>query len=125
MNRHSNYYYWQRMIDNFKDAKGCSVGFAEGELSLRYHDTVVARYYFDTDTLVLDHGGWLTYYTKERINRFCTVLDLNARLYQHRKVWHVATALGSVRWCHIMDAPDTDTELSIEHATRPSSEVAA
>jgi hypothetical protein len=97
------------MCDHFKGAKGCSVGYAEGEISLRYHDTVVARFYFDTGQLILNHGGWLTYYTKERINRFMNVLDLSAGLYQHRKVWTVSYTPGKnysderieERWDHI------------------------
>jgi hypothetical protein len=95
------------MKAEFKGAKGCSVGYAEGELSLRYHDTVVARFYFDVGALILDHGGWRTYYTKERINRFCNVLGLPVGVHQRNKFWFItpdADQFGpTIDWGHIDD----------------------
>lgn len=88
--KHEPYYYWQRMKADFKGAKGCGVRYSGDELTLVYHDTDVASWYPPNGHIVLRHGGWTTPYTKERINRFLDVLDIGARLYQHRKVWFVS-----------------------------------
>lgn len=125
---HTRFYYWQRMRAEFKGAKGCSVGYSEGELSLKYHDTVVARFYFDTGTLILEHGGWRTYYTNNRINRFCEVLGLPVSVYQKSKRFFVAyetndlacnldtqrfeTKRATIDWGHIDDG--NACELAVE-----------
>jgi hypothetical protein len=102
---HTPYYYWRRLLDNFKGAKGCSVHYRSGsELSLQYHDTTVAHYNLDTGLLTLDHGGWRTYYTKERINRFCDVLGLDVHVYQHRKRFQVGHGdVYAIDWGHVDD----------------------
>jgi len=112
--KHEPHYYWQRMKAEFSGAKGCNVGFMLGRLSLAYHDTDVAVWEPDTGTIRLDHGGWVTYYTKERINRFLDVLDIGARLYQHRKRWYVSEdhcprpRNASGVWC-TLDEPNPPT----------------
>ena len=87
--KHAPYYYWQRMVAEFKGARGCRVEYFQGNLSLTYHNTKVADWDTLGGTITLNHGGWLTYYTKERINRFVRVLDLGAAVYQRRKRWFV------------------------------------
>lgn len=122
---HTPFYYWERMKAEFAGAKGCAVRYHNGELSLQYHDTVVASFRWDADArdggncgvLSLGHGGWLTYYTKERINRFIGVLDLPLGLYQERKVWYVQTMPWSshdrTRWSHI-DNPNEQQTLEVQ-----------
>ena len=120
---HSRFYYWQRMKVEFKGAKGCSVGYSEGELSLKYHDTVVARFDLPTGHLTLDHGGWRTYYTKERINRFCDVLGLPVAVFQHKKRFQIDHVAGldsqRVDWGHIDegDAPEVCIETGFKVAS--------
>lgn len=123
MTEHTPFYYWQRMKAEFKGAKGCNVGFAENELTLRYHDTTVARYYFDTNTLILEHGGWRTHYTKDRINRFCDVLGLDISVWQKNKRFWISIPPGVpgevfrfVDWGHIDDGDAP--EVAIGNARR-------
>ena len=106
--KHTPYYYWRRMVAEFKGAKGCSVSYFQGVLSLDYHDTRVASWDTTSGEITLNHGGWLTYYTKERINRFLRVLDIGAGVSQHRKVWIVTESEwdGSRAWDRI-EEPDT------------------
>jgi hypothetical protein len=103
---HGRYYYWRRLLDNFSGAKGCHVGYSGDELSLTYHDTIVATLECSTGTLELCHGGWRTHYTKERINRFCDVLGLSVGVYQTKKRFKVEHE-GTVQdWGHIDDGDD-------------------
>lgn len=113
MTEHTPFYYWRRLRDNFKGAKGCAVQYGGGELSLQYHDTVVACYNFDTGRLTLQHGGWRTYYTKERINRFCDVLGLDVGVYQERKRFKVCHGNEVTDWGHIDDCDDPTITLEL------------
>lgn len=112
MTKHSPFYYQRHMRAEFKVAKGCSVRYHDGELSLQYHDTVVASYNFGTGQLTLEHGGWRTYYTKDRINRFCEVLELPVSVYQKSKRFIVDWDDGKRRvqsdWGHIDDGDECE-----------------
>lgn len=113
--KHEPFYYWQRMLAEFSSCnKGCNVSYGLKHLTLRYHDTDVASWYLESGEIVLRHGGWLTLYTRERINRFLSVLDIGAQLYQAKKVWYVAeTDCDQNRaWCRVEgheDDPGTFT----------------
>jgi hypothetical protein len=93
------------------------VGYSEGELSLRYHDTVVARYYFDTDTLILEHNGYRTVTTKKFINHFCDVLGLRTTVSQSAKRWYITVMGGPQRgehdWGHIDDTYEDERAFTI------------
>jgi hypothetical protein len=101
MSKHEPFYYFKRLRDATAKRTACNVGLAENELSLRYHDTVVARYYFDSETLILEHGSWVTKMTKERINLFCDVLDLPVYVSQSKKVWYVHSPESCKEWSHV------------------------
>ena len=118
---HEPYYYYTRLREHIKGMRSTTVGFAENELSLKYHDTVVARYYFDTQTLILEHNGYRTSTTKNRINGFCGVLGLPAGVYQHKKRFHIhhrpsGVLFGpdrvTIDWGHVDECDDD--EISIE-----------
>ena len=118
---HEPFYYYTRLREHVKGARSTTVGFSEQELSLKYHDTVVARYYFDTQTLILEHNGYRTSTTKNRINGFCDVLGLPCSVYQHKSRFHVAHRPSGVLfgpdravidWGHIDDCDDC--EIAIE-----------
>lgn len=53
-------------------------------LAVRYHDTDVVRYYPD-DTVTYHTGGWRTYTTKDRLNRFGPI-----GVYQKNGEWFFA-----------------------------------
>jgi len=117
---HEAFYYWRRLGEHIKGMRSTTVGYSEGELSLKYHDTVVARYYFDTCTLILEHNGYRTATTKNRINGFCEVLGLPVSVYQHKKRWYIARRPSGVHhgperkcidWGHIDDCDDCEQSI--------------
>ena len=111
---HNQYYYWQRMKAEFSTkGKGCNVSYGGGELALDYHDTRVASLDFTTGRLTLEHGGWRTHYTKERINRFCDVLGLSVGVFRRRKRFIITHAGHEIDWGHIDDS-DTAHEVGID-----------
>jgi hypothetical protein len=122
--KHVPYYYWQRMVAEFKGAKGCNVSYFQGELALDYHDTRVASWDINSGTITLNHGGWLTHSTKERINRFLRVLDVGAGVTQSRKVWYVAeSCLDSSRaWDRVEDSDTPEFTLASKLEPYPPKE---
>jgi hypothetical protein len=115
---HTPWYYYKRLREAMRGKRAVHVGYSEGELSLRYHDTVVARYYFDTDTLILEHNGFRTATTKSRINDFCDVLGLRTTVSQHAKRWYITIMGGPQRgehdWGHIYDCDDDERTFQIQ-----------
>jgi hypothetical protein len=112
MSKHEPFYYCKRLRDATANRTACNVGFAENELSLMYHDTIVARYYFDSATLILEHGSFTTKTTKERINLFCDVLDLPVHVSQSKKMWQVHSPGQCQDWSHV--ATGYPCEIAVE-----------
>ena len=84
-NRELAHKYYKALRAIMRTKRATSVGLAEGELSVKYHDTVVFRYYVDTEDVELDTGGWYSYTTKARLNACLDACDLPARVYQHTR----------------------------------------
>jgi len=77
--------YYKRLRATMRTKRATSVGLAENELSVRYHDTVVFRFYVDTGDVELDTGGWYSYTTKARLNQCLSACDIPATVYQHTR----------------------------------------
>ncbi len=90
-------YYW-RLVAEFKTCgKAVNIGSAEQEVSIAYHETVVARMYLDDGLVTFDSGGHRGKYTKDRINRFLRVLGVPMKVVSSKKVWFVdCTDTGEV-----------------------------
>ena len=77
-NRELAHRYYKRLKDVFRTKRATTVGLAEGEISVKYHDTVVFRYYVDTGDIEIDTGGWYSYTTKQRFNECFDACDIPA-----------------------------------------------
>ena len=84
-NRELAHRYTKRLREVFKTKRATKVGLAEGEITVKYHDTIVFRYYVDTGDVELDTGGWYSYTTKARLNQCLTACDIPAGVYQHTR----------------------------------------
>lgn len=51
-----------------------------------YNTTIVS---FDNNTITLDHGGWKTATTKQRMNQASDEYDLGYQVYQDNYNWYV------------------------------------
>lgn len=85
-----NFNYFDRLIDELphldrrKLANNTYVRrLPDDTIAIRLHDTDIVIVHPD-DTFMLDSGGWRTYTTKDRINKFSP-----ARVYQERNHWYV------------------------------------
>ncbi len=84
-NRELAHRYYKRLKAIFRTKRATQVGLAEGEISVKYHDTVVFRYYVDTGDVELDTGGWYSYTTKARFNECFDACDIPAGVYQETR----------------------------------------
>ena len=66
------------------------VVYKDGTRAIRLHKTNVVT--FGTDRYTLNTGGWETYTTKDRINKYIPT----GYVYQERKEWYVRTPCGVV-----------------------------
>ena len=77
--------YYMALKKHMRTKRSTQVGLAEDELTVRYHDTIVFRYYVDHGDVELDTGGWYTHTTKERINDALSICNIPATVYQHTR----------------------------------------
>ena len=77
--------YYTALKKHMSTKRATQVGLAEDELTVRYHDTIVFRYYVDHGDVELDTGGWYTHTTKERINDALRICNIPATVYQHTR----------------------------------------
>ena len=71
-----------------KSQKATSVGLAENEISVRYHDTIVFYYAVDTGDIELQTGGWDTPTTRRRLNTCLDACGIPAQANRHKgKTW--------------------------------------
>ena len=84
-NRELAHRYAKRLREVFKTKRATKVGLAEGEITVKYHDTIVFRYYVDTGDVELDTGGWYSYTTKARLNQCLDACDIPAGVYQETR----------------------------------------
>lgn len=77
--------YARTLRQTMRTKRSTTVGHAEGEITVKYHDTIVFRYYVDTGDIEIDTGGFETYTTKARINECFEDCDIPARVYQETR----------------------------------------
>ena len=53
----------------------------------QYHNTIVAKW--DTNTIILNNGGYMTATTKRRMNQAAETFKLGYRVFQHKGDWYV------------------------------------
>ena len=80
---------WRNLVNEFKGAKAVNVGFAENEVSVAYHETVVFRYYLDDGLVEFCADGHKGKYTKDRINRALQCVGVPMRVISKSKEWFV------------------------------------
>ena len=61
----------------------------DSKLVVTYHNTDVVTFHKETNTLVLDTGGWFTATTKTRMNQTANEYNLNYYVYQDKGQWYV------------------------------------
>jgi len=84
-NRELAHRYTKTLRDAMRTKRATRVGLAEGEITVKYHDTIVFRYYVDTGDVELDTGGWYSYTTKARLNECLAACDIPAGVYQETR----------------------------------------
>jgi len=89
--------FYSKLRKHFATKRSTTVGLAEGELSVKYHETVVFRYYVDTGDVEVDNGGWATPTTKERINDCLDLCDIPASIYQETRRKRKSDPPGTTR----------------------------
>jgi len=77
--------FYRRLKATMKTKRATRVGLAENEITVRYHDTIVFRFYVDTGDVELDTGGWYSYTTKARLNQCLSACEIPATVYQHTR----------------------------------------
>jgi len=65
-----------------------SVEKRDGWMVVRYHSTDVVR--FNSQSIILDSGGWSTFTTKARMNQASNEFDLGYQVWQKDFVWFVS-----------------------------------
>lgn len=71
---------------------------SDGATCVQYHNTIVFKLSADKKTVTLDHGGWKTNTTKNRINQCFRQLvnrDKFFYVYQEKYEWYMGRYLGN------------------------------
>ena len=81
-----------------KSKRATSAGHAEGEVTYKYHDTIVFRYYVGSMDVEIDFGGYDTQTTRRRINEAFDACDLPAQLHRDKGQTWLHFRLTDERW---------------------------
>ena|ERR1700743_2429083 len=71
---------------------------SDGATCVKYHQTIVFKLSADRKTVTLDHGGWKTNTTKNRINQAFRQMVSRDRFYYVHQVkgeWYLGQYLGN------------------------------
>lgn len=66
-----------------------TIATVDGVTIVTYHRTQVVRWIQGADTVILDHGGWMTLTTKTRMNQAANQFGLPYHVYQKDYEWYV------------------------------------
>jgi len=75
--------------ERFKRTNTEIVRYSSGDRAMLLHGNLIAMYSPDSKKLFLNNAGYKTQTTKERLNAVLEVFNINAKIYQRKKVWYI------------------------------------